>query len=335
MRNFEYYVYNDINKCVYRLDLLSETVIKSLDFWINANTGYHFLHETFNSKSEFLRYLNDMNQATANSYTKSFLIAPPYYVKQSYQVETNVLSTSITAYGGIYTFTAEEGLIGRGNGTEFEKFLFMNRGQRFDVYCLIRIHKFILNSKIVRPVVDDERALPRIFGDILFNVTLGTGDTTTARIDKSSGFFLNLDGCTNDQIFKTYGIEKASLQRFLNKPMNADQYWPEGTLVSLTKIVNYINNNFYAFRGLKTTLSISGNEIMFFGTSLFVSQLKNGKWYIKGDMEKICQLFGTSTCAELRRFVDRTLGEKIRHGVFPECDSRGEIFKLLDKVKNV
>lgn len=49
---------------------------------------------------------------------------------------------------------------------------------------------------------------------------------------------------------------------------------------------------------------------MFFGTSLFVSQLKNGKWYIKGDMEKICQLFGASTRAELKRFIDRTLGRK-------------------------
>lgn len=335
MRNFEYYVYNDINNCVYRLDLLSETIIKSLDFWINANTGYNFLYRTFNSKSEFLRCLNDMNQATANSYTESFLIAPPYYVKQLYQVETNVLSTSITAYGGIYTFIAEGGPTGCENGTEFEKFLFMNRGRRFDVHYLIHVHKFILNSKIVRPVVDEKRALPRIFGNILFNVVLGTGDTTTARINKLSGFFLSLDGCTNDQIFKTYGIEKASLQRFLTKPIDADQYWPEGTLDSLIRIVNYINNNFYASRGPKTTLSISGNEIMFFGTPLFVSQLKNGKWYIKGNMEKICQLFGTSTCAELRRFVDRTLGEKIRHGVFPECDSRDEIFKLLDKVKSV
>lgn len=335
MSKFVYYIYNDINNCVYCFDLLSETIIKSLDFWINANTGYHFLHGTFNSKSEFLRCLNDMNQVTANSYTESFLIAPPYYVKQLYQVETNVLSTSITAYGGTYTFIAEGGPTGCENGTEFEKFLFMNRGRRFDVYYLIHVHKFILNSKIVRPVVDEGRALPRIFGDILFNVILGTGDTTTARIDKLSGFFLHLNDFTNDQIFKTYGIEKASLQRFLTKPMDADQYWPEDTLNSLARIINYINNNFYAFHGLKTTLSISGNEIMFFETSLFVSQLKNGKWYIKGDMKKICQLFGTSTCAELRRFVDRTLGDKIRHGVFPECDSRDEIFKLLDKVKNV
>lgn len=246
-----------------------------------------------------------------------------------------MLSTSITAYGGTYTFIAEGGPTGSGNGTKFEKFLFVHRGQRFDIYYLIRVHKFIINSKIVRPVVDEGRALPRTFSDILFNVALGTGDTTTAKIDKFSGFFLNLKGCTNDQIFKTYGIEKASLQRFLTKPMVATQYWPEDTLDSLAKIINYINNNFYAFRVPKTTLSISGNKIMFFGTPLSVSQLKNGKWYIKGDMEKICRLFGVSTCVELRRFIDRTLGEKIRHGVFPECDSRDEIFKLLDKAKNV
>ena len=335
MSNFAYYVYNDINNCVYSLDLLSETVTKSLDFWINVQTGkYYFLHGTFNSKQEFLRYLNDMNQATANSYTKTFLIDPPYYVKQSWQPVTNILSTRITTYNMICTFiSAGGGPTGCENGTEFEKFLFMNREKRFDIYYLERIHKFLIKSKIVKPVVNNGRPLPRILDDILFNVTLGTGDTTTARIDKFGGFFLNLKDCTNDQIFKTYGIEKASLQRFLTKPIVATQYWPEDTLDSLARIVNYINNNFYAFHGLKTTLSISGNEIMFFGTPLFVSQLKNGKWYIKGDMEKICQLFGASTCAELRRFVDRTLGEKIRHGIFPECDSREEIFKLLDKVK--
>ena len=336
MSNFAYYVYNDINNCVYSLDLLSETVTKSLDFWINVQTGkYYFLHGTFNSKQEFLRCLNDMNRLTANSYTKTFLIDPPYYVEQSYQPVTNILSTRITTYNMICTFIAEGGPTGCENGTEFEKFLFMNREKRFDIYYLARIHKFIIKSKIVKPVVNNGRPLPRILDDILFNVALGTGDTTTARIDKFSGFFLNLKDCTNDQIFKTYGIEKASLQRFLTKPMVATQYWPEDTLDSLAKIINYINNNFYAFHCPKTTLSISGNEIMFFGTTLFVSQLKNGKWYIKGDMEKICQLFGASTCAELRRFVDRTLGEKIRHGIFPECDSRDEIFKLLDKVKNV
>lgn len=335
MINFAYYVYNDINNCVYRLDLLSETVTKSLDFWVNAQTGYHFFHGTFNSKPELLRCLNDINQVTANSYIRTFLIDPPYYVKQSWQPVTDILSTRIKAYNMICTFIAEGCPTGCENGTELEKFLFANRGQRFDVYYLVRVHKFILNSKIVRPVVNDGRPLPRTLDDILFNVALGTGDTTTAKIDKFSGFFLNLKGCTNDQIFKTYGIEKASLQRFLTKPMVATQYWPEGTLDSLARIINYINNNFYAFCAPKTTLSISGNEIMFFGTPLFVSQLKNGKWYIKGDMEKICQLFGVSTCVELRRFIDRILGEKVRHGIFPECDSRDEIFKLLDKVKNV
>lgn len=45
MSNFAYYVYNDINNCVYSLDLLSETVTKSLDFWINVHTGYHFSME--------------------------------------------------------------------------------------------------------------------------------------------------------------------------------------------------------------------------------------------------------------------------------------------------
>lgn len=335
MSNLVYYVYNDIDNGVYCLDLLNDIITRSLSFWFNSHGEYHFLEHEFNSKSEFLRFLNEANDSTANLYTKTFVIAPPYFVKQSLHPEMDVLSTCIVAYGRISTFVAAGGPTGRENGTELEKFLFMNRGRRFDIGYLVRIHKFLINSKVVRPIVNDGRPLPRTLGDILFDVALGTDNIVTARIEKRCGFFLNLDGCTNDQIFKNYGIEKASLQRFLTKPMVATQYWPEDTLDSLARIVNYINNNFYAFCGLKTTFSISGNEIMFFGTPLFVSQLKNGKWYIKGDMEKICQLFSASTCAELRRFVDRTLGEKIRHGVFPECDSRDEIFKLLDKVKNV
>lgn len=335
MSNLAYYIYNDIDNCVCCLDLLDNTIIKSLDFWFGVQTGkYHFFGREFNSKSKLLEFLNDLNESTANSYTKTFVIAPPYFVEQSLHPEMNVLSTRIVAYGRINAFVAAGGPTGWEDGTEFEKFLFMNRMEHFDTDYLARVHKFIVNSKIVRPIVNEGRQLPRTLADILFNVTLGTGDITTARIDKFCGFFLNLNDCTNDQIFKTYGIEKASLQRFMTEPMVATQYWPEDTLDSLARIINYINNNFYAFHGLKTTLSISSNEIMFFGTPLFVSQLKNGKWYIKGDMEKICQLFGASTCAELRRFVDRTLGEKIRHGVFPECDSRDEIFKLLDKVKN-
>lgn len=65
---------------------------------------------------------------------------------------------------------------------------FMNREKRFDIDYLVRIHKFLIKSKIVRPVVNDGRALPRLLDDILFNVALGTGDTTTAKIDKFSGF---------------------------------------------------------------------------------------------------------------------------------------------------
>lgn len=335
MSKFVYYIYNDINNCVYCFDLLEDIITKSLSFRTNNHGKYYFLEHEFNSKSELLKFLNEENDSTAYLYTKKFVIDPPYFVKQSLWPETNILSTGIVAYGRINTFVAVGGPTGCKDGTEFEKFLFKNNRDYFDLNYLVRVHRFIVNSKVVRPIVNDGRPLPRTLDDILFNVALGTGDIVTARIDKSSGFFLNLNDCTNDQIFKTYGIKKESLQRFLTKPMVTSQYWPEDTLDSLARIVNYINNNFYALHGLKTTLSISGNEIMFSGTSLFVSQLKNGKWYIKGDMEKICQLFGASTCAELRRFVDRTLGEKIRHGVFPECDSRDEIFKLLDKVKNV
>ena len=334
MRDLAYYIYNDIDNCVCRCDLINAEATKSLNFWIAANGRYHFRNRLFDSKFKLLECLNDMNKSTANSYTKAFLIPPPYYVEQSLQIAMNMLTTRIVTYNRISAFVAAGGPTGCEDGTVFERFLFSNREQHFDIDYLKRVHMFIVNSKVIRPIMNERGTLPRTIDDILFGVALGDGSIVTAKIEKRCGFFLNLDSCTNDQIFKTYGIPKSSLQRFLTKPIVATQYWPEDTIDSLVKIIDYINNNFYAFNALKTTLSISGDEIMFFGTSLLVSQLKNGKWYIKGDMEKIFQLFNVSTCAELRRFVDKTLGDKIRHGVFPECDSRDEIFKLLDKVKN-
>lgn len=45
-------------------------------------------------------------------------------------------------------------------------------------------------------------------------------------------------------------------------------------------------------------------------------------------------MFKMPDITELRKFIDKTLGRKFRKGLFPECDSKEEIIKLLNEIKN-
>lgn len=155
MRDLAYYIYNDIDNCVCRCDLINAEATKSLDFWIAANGKYHFRNRLFDSKSKLLKCLNEMNESTAKSYTKAFLIPPPYYVEQSLQIAMNMLTTRIVTYNRISVFVVAGGPTGCEDGTVFERFLFSNREQRFDIDYLKHVHMFVVNSKVIRPIMNE------------------------------------------------------------------------------------------------------------------------------------------------------------------------------------
>lgn len=331
MIGFVYYVYNDVDNCICPLDLLDGIIYPCSGGFdaIGSGNCYFDLH-VFRTKFRLFEYLNRRNKQTSERYARHFFIKPPYTVRLEYDQERDMCTTRVFARGNNCAFMAHGGPAGHTEGTEFEKFLANNRGQRFDRSYLYRLHSFFVNSQVIKPLINYTGKVE----DLQFAITFADGSKTKARIDKRIGFFLSLEGCMNDEIFKSYRIEKRDLQQFMESPIVQTQYWPEGTLNELFIIIDYINKEYYATRSTKSTFSITNNEIQFSGTVLYISQLKNGKWYIKGDVEKIFKMFGVSDCSELRQFVDKVLGKKIRHGVFPECDSRDEIFKLLDKVKN-
>ena len=330
MIGFVYYVYNNVDNCICPLDLLSGTIYPCSGGFdaIGSGNCYFDLH-VFRTKFRLFEYLNSRNKQTSERYARYFHIKPPYTVRLEYDQERDMCTTRVFAREYNCAFMAHGGPTGHTEGTEFEKFLANNRGQRFDRNYLYRLHSFLVNSQVIKPLINHTGNVK----DLQFMITLADTRKVKAKIDISVGYFLQFEGITNDAIFMTYNLEKRNLQQFLAKPIVQTQYWPEGSLDELFSIIDYINEICYAPLSTKSTLSITNNEITFFGAVLYISQLKSGKWYIKGDVEKIFKMFGVSDCSELRQFVDRVLGKKVRRGVFPECETRDEILELLNKAK--
>lgn len=330
MTEFVYYVYNDVDNSICPLDLLSGTTYPcSYGFdVVGAGSCFFELH-VFRTKFRLCEYLNRKNKQTSERYTRHFHIKPPYTVRLECDQEHDMCLTRVFAREYNSAFIAQGGPTGHTQGTEFEKFLANNRGQRFNIDYLRRLHNFLVCSQVIRPIINYTGKVE----DLRFAITFADGSKTKAKIDNRIGFFLSLGGCTNDEIFKSYGIEKLELQRFMAKPIVQTQYWPESSLDELFAIIDYINKEFYAPLPAKSQFLITDNQIQFFGTVLHISQLKSGKWYINGDMENIFRMFGVSDRSGLRQFVDNVLGKKIRRGVFPECETRDEILELLNKAK--
>ena len=100
------------------------------------------------------------------------------------------------------------------------------------------------------------------------------------------------------------------------------------------KIINYINQHYYAFcSSVDDDFVVSDSGISYCGIIFKIKQHRNGKWYIDGDITKIISMFKMPDITELRKFIDKTLGRKFRRGLFPECDSKEEIIKLLNEIK--
>lgn len=139
----------------------------------------------------------------------------------------------------------------------------------------------------------------------------------------------------NDEIFDSYNIPKSEILKIL-EDAGFEWYgkWPETDMQTVYKIINYINRNYYAF-----CLSVDGNFVVsdsgisYCGIIFKIKQHRNGKWYIDGDITKIISMFKMPDITELRKFIDKTLGRKFRKGLFPECDSKEEIIKLLNEIK--
>ena len=105
------------------------------------------------------------------------------------------------------------------------------------------------------------------------------------------------------------------------------------TAISFMDFIRKLNSSIYLNNREK--IELNGDQIMYGGNKLSIKQSPtNNKWFIAGPFDLILSMFGAETRAELDEYISKQIGKKRRNGVFPNCDSRDEIIKLVESLRD-
>ena len=105
------------------------------------------------------------------------------------------------------------------------------------------------------------------------------------------------------------------------------------TTISFMDFIRKLNSSIYLTNREK--IELNGDQIIYGNNTLSIKQSPtNNKWFIAGPFDLILNMFGAETRAELDEYISKQIGKKRRNGVFPNCDSRDEIIKLVESLRD-
>lgn len=105
------------------------------------------------------------------------------------------------------------------------------------------------------------------------------------------------------------------------------------TATSFMDFIQKLNSSIYLTNREK--IELNGDQIIYGSNKLSIKQSPaNSKWFIAGPFDLILNMFGAETRAELDEYISKQIGNKRRNGVFPNCDSRDEIIKLVESLRD-
>ena len=328
MSKYKYYVFDYHTNKLGCLDLLENAddsdFIEVLD---TRSFRFYFNQKYFDNLNEFLDYLKHLNFKIAEAYVEDFGINPPYTIRQEFC--GSEICTNIEFKGLNLTFTPSRVPDWHLN-RPIDKFFEKTKGSDFNIDYIVKLHNFLYNSMVIRPLHESR--------NYQFIITYADGKTTTAIIWRSTcknRCYLYAHCMANDEIFDSYNIPKSEILKILeNAGFGWHGRWPETDMQTVYKVIDYINQHYYVFcPSVDGNFVVSDSGILYCGIIFKIKQHRNGKWYIDGDITKIISMFKMPDITELRKFIDKTLGRKFRKGLFPECDSKEEIIKLLNEIK--
>ena len=300
---------------------------------ISDSSGPH----RFTNENALISYCVEHNRQVEKEYEETFKIEPPY-----------LLSPYIDHDGSIvyYVHYRDRGLIFEdmhvmpkldkniwdiAEDAPIYEFLRRHRDQLFDSAMMTKFHKFALENEVFSPC----RAA---FGRARFAVKLGNRISIAevrgcpGRIEPER-FFLNFDSKaeSNKEVFEYYNISREYLSDLFNIDTTKGD-WPYSVEQTVYDIINYINSIKYANCSISQGIIIQGNVVKYQTETFTIKQTKNSKWYLCGDINSILEMFGLDSKDKLRPYINNILGEKKRSGVFPECETREEIEKLITSI---
>ena len=319
--NVYYLFYDQANLELIKLDLLelsdspNKTCSVIFPFVLNGKYAHN--------SQDLVNLVNEHNERVYNRYQDEYKIKPPYFIKCAYS-QIGPMVVSIFYKKEHFLFYDNE-INNPDNYPLIDSFVSKHKSLPFCGVYMKKLHEFIMDNQIVRP---DPKP-----GDTCFNVVIN-GKIYKAHIHRESTnhCFLSFPLTGNKYIFYYYNISEEEVLNVLGiNEWQGD--WPETPERKVYVLLDYINENRMAGPVIDR-LKIDDNKIITSSGEFEIKQTKTGKWYIRGNIEQICLLFKVPDITGLKHLVNKIIGNKIRHGVFPECDSREEVTKLLKSIRD-
>ena len=329
--DLKYWYYSKKSKHLIKLGFSSanDWAITLVSFPFTYSTPCEFYN--FEKERDLVFFCNKHNREVEKKYNEIYKIKPPYILRTFLDYTGENAACVFVYKGRALAFKDMQPIPDlnreiwnpKDNAPIYDFFKECD-DELFDVAFLLKLHKFALENAIFTPEIT-------LDGKVDFDVKV-KNQVYHARVHggyyPGKSYFLHFYKISNDVVFKYYKIPGKTISDLFSV---GEGLWPYSDEKTLYAIIDFVNESRYA-NFLSQKISIKDNVITCQFGMFTIEQNKKGKWYLKGDIDDILHMFNLGTAAELKVYVNNILGVKRRAGVFPECETKEEVIKLLNKV---
>lgn len=285
-------------------------IMSEVDLW--------FQDAHYNTIGDLLKYINKRNERMFKYYVEKFGIDPAYFMDQAADAD-NVVITTIVTHSDSYHFECD-GLI---DCEIIEKtipvfsYADIKEDDRFGAEVLVKMHNSIIKNQVIKPTIYKDVYTARM-GSWFAKAKIETTDS--GRVPGYHLHFLS-------HILNYYHIRYYDFAYVIpdSKLINGVPIGPEE---DIRRLINYINMTCCVCDGSK--FSVNDNIIICNEHKLEITQTRSGKWYIKGNA---LLAFGLDSMEAIRKAASDLFGKKRMNGVFPECDSKEDLLRLVEVLR--
>lgn len=291
---------------------------RDVDLW--------FRDAHYNTIGDLLKYINKRNKRMFKYYVEKFGIAPAYFMDQATDADNVVITTIVTHFDS-YHFECD----GRIDHGIIEKtipvfsYADIKEDDRFGAEVLVKMHNSIIKNQVIKPTMYKDVYTVRL-GDWFMRAEIRTQDMETGG-GRASGFHLHFPAHRDSCIFNYYRVRYSDFA-YVIPDSGLVNGIPVGPEEDIRRLINYINMTYCICEGLE--FRVDDNVISCNKHKLEITQTRSGKWYVKGD---VLVAFGLDSMETIRKVASDLFGGKRMNGVFPECDSKEDLLRLVEVLR--
>ena len=290
---------------------------REVDLW--------FRDAHYSTISDLLEYINKRNEKTFKYYVEKFGIAPIYYINQEVDADNVVITTIVTHFKS-YKFECDCRIDFRIIEKTIPVFSYANikENDRFGAEVLVKMHNSIIKNQVIKPTLYKNVYTVRM-GD-WFVAKIETRDIESGG-GRVPGFHLHFISHPDKCVFDYYRIRYSNLTYVMPNSEFVNGI-PVGPEEDIRRLINYINMTYCICES--SGFSVGDNVISCNKRILEITQTRSGKWYVKGD---VLVAFGLDSMETIRKVASDLFGKKRMNGVFPECDSKEDLLRLVEVLR--